>query len=93
MTRQALLQIGVQGGETPGEQILLGAEVVVEGAGRDPRLLADFPDGYLVKALLSGQIHGGLQNGLFGLPGLLFSAGPIVLHWLPPLDSSGSLPL
>ena len=45
MTRQALLQIGVQGGETPGEQILLGAEVVIERSGGDARLLADLPDG------------------------------------------------
>ena len=67
--------------------------MVVKGAGGDPGLLADLPDGDLVKALLAGQVHGGLQNGLLGLFGLLFSTGTIVLHALPPLDSGDPLPL
>ena len=93
MAVEGLLQIGVQRGKAPGEQVLLGAEVVVKGPCGDARLLADLPNGDLVKALLAGQVHGGLQNGLLGLFGLLFSTGSIVLHGLPPLDSGDPLPL
>ena len=78
MARPGLLHVLVQGGEAPGEQVLLGAEVVVKGAGGNPRPLADVPDRHLVKAVLPGQDHGRLQDGLLRLFGLQLPALMIV---------------
>ena len=94
MAGQGGLHVPVQGGEALGEQLLLGAEVVVEGPGGDPRLLADVPHRHLVEAVLPGEDHGGLQNGLLGLPGLFLPA-LVIIHRnpSPPLDINGIHPL
>ena len=85
---QGLLHVPVQGGKATGEQVLLGTEVVVKGAGGNARPLADIPDGNLVKAVFTGQLHGGLENGLLGLLRLLLPALAVV-HGLSllPLDT------
>lgn len=83
MARQRLFHVLIQRGKAPGQQILLGAEVVVKGPGGDPRPLADIPHGHLIKAVFPGQNHGGLQNGLFCLFGLQL-APLMVVHTCPP---------
>ena len=52
--------------------------MVVEGPRGDARPLADIPDGHPVKAVLPGQVQGGLEDGLFGLLGLLLPALAII---------------
>ena len=75
---QGLLHAAIQGCEASGEQILLGAEVVVKGPGGDARPLADVPDGHLVEAVGPGQLQGGLEDGRLRLAGLFFPTLPII---------------
>ena len=89
---QGGLHMPVQRRKSPGEQLLLGAEMVIKGPRGNPRLLADVPHRYFVEAVFPGEDHGGLQNSLLSLLGL----GPpalVVVHTISPLDMIGSNPL
>ena len=84
MPCQRPLHVLIQRGKAPGQQVLLGAEMVVKGPGGDSRPLADIPHGHFIKAVFPGQNHGGLQNGLLCLFGLQL-APLMVVHTRPPL--------